>query len=374
MNPTITSLTSKPHYAVLDGLRGVAAVMVVAFHTFEIFSGGDHTKQLINHGYLAVDFFFLLSGFVIGHAYNDRWQQMSLKQFFKRRLIRLHPMIILGMTIGAICFYFSASPDLFPLVADTPFVQLFLMMLLGYLLIPITIPMDIRGWQEMYPLNGPAWSLFFEYIANIIYALVLRKASTKLLTLLALLAAIWLAYFTITSPKGDIIGGWSISAEQLTVGFTRLAYPFLAGLLLYKTFKPINIANAFFWCSLLLILVLAIPRIGGHQQLWQNGIYDAAMIIFIFPLIIFLGASGTIKNKLVSKFCKFLGDISYPIYMVHFPIAYVFYAWVTNNKLSLAQAWPMGLVAFTVSIVLAYLALKLYDMPVRKWLSKKYGR
>src|SRR5437763_7921827 len=90
---------SKRHYKTLDGLRGVAAVTVVIFHIFETFSGGDHTRQIINHGYLAVDFFFVLSGFVIGYAYDDRWGKMSLGGFFKRRLIRLHPMIIIGMLI-----------------------------------------------------------------------------------------------------------------------------------------------------------------------------------------------------------------------------------------------------------------------------------
>ncbi len=82
---------SKAHYPILDGLRGVAAIMVVAFHILETFSGGDHVKQIINHGYLAVDFFFVLSGFVIGYAYDDRWNNMTLGGFFKRRLIRLHP-------------------------------------------------------------------------------------------------------------------------------------------------------------------------------------------------------------------------------------------------------------------------------------------
>ncbi len=374
MNSSSSQLSTKPHYPILDGLRGVAALMVVFFHIFEIFSGGDHTKQLINHGYLAVDFFFLLSGFVIGHAYNDRWQQMSLKQFFKRRLIRLHPMIIMGMTIGAICFYFSASKDLFPLVADTPFWKLGVMMLIGYLLIPVTIPLDIRGWQEMYPLNGPAWSLFFEYMANIIYALVLRKASTKVLAVLTALSAAWLFYYAVNATSGDVIGGWSISTEQLKIGFTRLAFPFFAGLLLYKVFKPINISNAFFWCSALIVIILSIPRIGGHAYPWQNGIYDALAIIFLFPLLVFLGASGTIKHKRTAKFCTLLGELSYPIYMVHFPIVYVFYAWAVNHNIGLEEAWPIAIAVFIISVALAYLLLKVYDIPVRKWLTKKFGK
>ncbi|RYY09862.1 MAG: acyltransferase, partial [Chitinophagaceae bacterium] len=91
---------TKKHFVALDGLRGIAAIFVVVFHLLEIFSAGDHTKMMLNHGYLAVDFFFMLSGFVIPHAYDDRWRGMTLKGFFTRRLIRLQPMIIFGMTVG----------------------------------------------------------------------------------------------------------------------------------------------------------------------------------------------------------------------------------------------------------------------------------
>src|SRR6059058_2255738 len=153
---------SKRHYKTLDGLRGVAAVTVVVFHIFETFSGGDHTRQIINHGYLAVDFFFVLSGFVIGYAYDDRWGKMSLGEFFKRRLIRLHPMIIIGMLIGAVTFYFQDS-SAFPMIHHVPLGKLLLVMLIGCTLIPVGQSLDIRGWGEMHPLDGPAWTLFFEY-------------------------------------------------------------------------------------------------------------------------------------------------------------------------------------------------------------------
>ena len=98
---------TKKHYEILDALRGIAAIIVIVFHLFEIFSGGNHQIQIINHGYLAVDFFFALSGFVIGYAYDDRWNKMTVTSFFKRRLIRLHPMIIMGMLIGACLLYTS---------------------------------------------------------------------------------------------------------------------------------------------------------------------------------------------------------------------------------------------------------------------------
>ena len=167
------SLITKPHYLILDGLRGVASVMVVAFHIFEAHST-SHLDQIINHGYLAVDFFFVLSGFVVGYAYDDRWNKMSVGGFFKLRLIRLQPMVIMGMIVGALLFYFQDSP-LWPTIHEVPVWKMLLIMLIGFTLIPVPISMDIRGWQEMHPLNGPGWSLFFEYIANILYGVIRKK-------------------------------------------------------------------------------------------------------------------------------------------------------------------------------------------------------
>src|SRR5574343_2086738 len=133
---TGTFVDSKRHFGILDGLRGVAAVMVVLFHILETFTGGDNAKQIINHGYLAVDFFFLLSGFVIGYAYDDRWHKMTLGGFFKRRLIRLHPMIVMGMVIGAALFYTQEGP-VFPGIAATPVWKMLLIMLFGFLLLAL---------------------------------------------------------------------------------------------------------------------------------------------------------------------------------------------------------------------------------------------
>lgn len=365
-----TFFDSKQHYEILDGLRGVAAIMVVAFHILEIFSGGDHAKQMINHGYLAVDFFFLLSGFVIAHAYDDRWGKMTLAGFFRRRLIRLHPLIVVGMILGAICFYPSAS-DMFSNVADTPVWKLILVTLLGIVMIPVPPSLDIRGWVETYPLNGPAWSLFFEYIANICYALFLRKISTKILAFLVFVSAVVLIHFAVSRPEGDIIGGWSLTAEQLRVGFTRLLYPFLAGMLLRRLFKTgLKMENAFFWCSAVLILLLAMPRIGAHEQSWINGIYDSLVVILLFPLVVYVAASSQIKGEKMQIICSLLGNISYPLYITHFPILYVYYGWVSNKKVSLEQAWPVGLLLLVFCIGLAFVILKYYDQPVRRWLMK----
>lgn len=363
---------SKRHYEILDGLRGIAAVMVVIFHLLETFSGGNHLKQIINHGYLAVDFFFVLSGFVIGYAYDDRWHKMTLKDFFKRRLIRLHPMIIMGMIIGAIGYYFSASPALFPQISDMPVWHLLLIMLIGCTLLPVPPSMDIRGWGEMHPLNGPAWSLFFEYVANILYALFIRKLSNTVLAVFVFLAGCALIHFAVTGPNGDVIGGWSFNADQLQVGFTRLLYPFFAGLLLSRICRPGKIKHAFLWCSLLVIIILSVPRIGGSEHLWMNGIYDSFSIIVMFPIIVYIGACGNVNGKYSSRICSFFGNISYPVYIIHYPLIYIFTAWVVDNKVAMTDAWPAALLVLVASIAIAYGSYKLYDIPVRKWLSQKY--
>ncbi len=131
-----TYLASKPRYEILDGLRGVAALIVVAYHLFETYATGAH-DQVLNHGYLAVDFFFVLSGFVVGYAYDDRWNCMTTWGFFKRRLVRLHPLIIVGTLIGMATFYLGGSPA-FPIVDETPWYMLLLVGVLGMLMIPLS--------------------------------------------------------------------------------------------------------------------------------------------------------------------------------------------------------------------------------------------
>lgn len=364
---------TKPHYEILDGLRGVAAIMVVFFHIFEIFSNGDHTQQIINHGYLAVDFFFMLSGFVISYAYDNRWSTMTLKDFFVRRLIRLQPMIIIGSLIGAALFYFQHSPDLgWGGIAGTPVWKLVMVMLIGMTVFPVGKSLDLRGWGEMHPLNGPAWSLFFEYIANLAYALILRRLSKIVLVILMIIAAGFTIHLAFTNPNGDMIGGWSIDdPTQLKIGFTRLTFPFLAGIVLAKTSKLIFTPKAFLATSIVLVVILAVPRLGGNSAHWQNALFECFALMIVFPFIIWLGAGGKVVGKKANKLCKFLGDISYPIYITHYPIVYVFYAWVVNGKNTLEDSWIAALATVIISIAFAYVSMKFYDIPVRKWLTQK---
>jgi peptidoglycan/LPS O-acetylase OafA/YrhL len=280
-------------------------------------------------------------------------------------------MVVIGSVIGAALFYFQVSSS-FPLIAGTPVWKVLLLMIIGSTLIPVPISMDIRGWQEMHPLNGPAWSLFFEYIANILYAVVIRRFSKLVLSVFVALTACLLIRFLLQGQQGDMIGGWSINQQQLSIGFIRVLYPFFAGVLLCRMGKLIRVKGAFWWCSLLIILVLSVPRIGDEHHLWMNGLYEALSVILIFPLIVSIGAGGIINHPQSARICKFLGDISYPLYITHYPLIYVYTAWVVNNNVPLGtKGLLVGLLLAIVSIGLAYGCLKLYDEPVREWLKRK---
>ena len=189
---------------------------------------------------------------------------------------------------------------------------------------------------------------------------------------MVLIAACITIHYALTNPNGNIIGGWAIDPHQLRIGFTRLAFPFLAGMLLAKTARLRYMPKAFLSASLLLLIFMSVPHIGGDEYRWINGVYECFGLMVVFPLVIWLGAGGKVRGKKATKLCKFLGDISYPIYITHFPIVYIYMAWVTNNSLTLSESWFMGIVCVVVSITVAYLSMKLYDIPVREWLRKRF--
>ena len=401
-------LASKPRYEILDGLRGVAAMLVVAYHLFETYYHGA-PDQPINHGYLAVDFFFVLSGFVVGYAYDDRWEKphplarpldackartpspkgergcFTLWTFFKRRLIRLHPMVIFGTLFGALMFYFGSCAD-FPLINQTPWWMVMLVMFWCFTMIPLPNTMDIRGWAETNPLNGPAWSLQWEYIANILYALVIRRLSKVALgicvAIFAVLTIILCLNIDVTGfleernwASFTVVGGWSTTSDQLQVGLTRLLYPFFCGLLVSRMGKFIKVKAGFWWCSLMIVVLLCMPWMGlgteGDSR-WTNGLYEAVCILVAFPLIVAMGAGSSVKGGKSENINRFLGEISYPIYITHYPLIYMQMSWARSH----ADA-PLGMhifvavCIFLLAILVAYGAYRLYDLPVREWLKKK---
>ena len=263
---------------------------------------------------------------------------------------------------------------------------------MGLLILPCPNSLDIRGWGELNSFNGPQWTLTFEYIGNILYAFVFRHLPKIALAILCVCCAFFTLDLTLGwdvfglfpgGPQYTVIGGWSLTAQQIYVGFTRLLYPFLCGLLISRILpgrrsesnpsgSPIHLRGGFWWCSLALVVIFSIPCIGGHTGI-PDGLYQAFCILILFPIIVLTGAGSVTTDKKSTAVCKWLGDISYPIYITHYPIMYMQMGWVAANPK--APVWMhvcVNLGVIFMSIILAYGLLKIYDLPVRAWLTEHW--
>ncbi len=369
---------SKPHYVLLDGLRGVAALVVIIYHVFECFDWSP-----VPHGYLAVDFFFVLSGFVIGYAYDDRWQpadgqkRLTTGGFFLRRLIRLHPVVIAGAVLGVVCYLLQGSVRWDGTHVGVGLVML--VMLLNMFMLPLVpgASADVRGNGEMFPINGPHWSLFFEYIGNILYALLLRRLPTRILALLAF--GLGCLLVNICLSDGYLGVGWSMVDGGLWSGMIRMLFPYTIGMLMSRLFRPMRIKYSFWVCTVIIVAVACLPLAFGNLLSSVGGAYDAVCVIILFPILVWLGASELTTDANTRQISALLGNLSYPLYAIHYPLMYLFYAHigfdgnlVTINRLS--EVWLAALVVPVASIVLAWLCFRYYDLPLRRWLTKRAGR
>ena len=381
LSTTATFLDTKPHYDLLDGLRGVAALLVVVYHVFEGFSfaeltngAGDGLIRTFNHGYLAVDFFFMLSGFVLSYAYDDRFRSMRRGSVFKRRLIRLHPMLLVGVLIGATTFLIQGAVTWCGEAVAPQWIAL--SALLACFMIPALpgVGYEVRGNGEAFPLNGPSWSLFFEYIGNILYALILRRLNKAWLAVVVALTGLGWAWFALTnvSGYGSMGVGWTIDSVNFGGGMLRMLFPFALGMLLARHFKPLYVRGAFAWCSLALVGLFAVPYIEGQEPVCMNSVYELFCLAVAFPLIVWLGASGVAGGKKASAVCDLLGQLSYPLYVIHYPFMYLFYDFlIKEERYTLASAWPQALAVVVGCLLLAYALLKCYDLPVRRYLARR---
>ena len=346
---------TKPHFSVLDGLRGVAALAIVVFHFME-WVYADFAQNFIGHGFLAVDFFFCLSGFVTGYAYDDRLATGGLWNFFKARMIRLHPLVILGSVLGlpAVLFYtFGGAPAVYFTG------RIALIFLCSLLLIPLPA-MEDRAFNN-FGLNAPSWSLFWEYIANIVYALVLFRLARRHLMLLAIVAAVLLSF--VSYRHENLLGGWN--GETFWDGGARIFYSFTAGLLIHRSGWIIKNSLGFAGLSVLLILAFIFPWIAG----W-NWLTELLIVLLYFPLLIMLGA-GTSLSPGLKPVCVFSGQISYPLYMTHYAVIWMFGHYLTNYKPGPSEL-TMIIISGTVLLVgVAYIVMIAYDIPVRRYLTRK---
>lgn len=350
-------LKTKQHFEILDGLRGVAAIAVVVFHFMEI-AVPDYNKSFIAHAYLAVDFFFCLSGFVIAYAYDNRLQKIGNSAFFKLRLIRLHPLVVIGAIIGLFAFVFDPYSNLWHSYSS----RLIIMFVTSCLMIPYAVVPE--RYFNLFHLNPPTWSLFWEYVINVVYAFVLVKLSKKMLAILTVISAMVLVY--VSYKWRNLAVGWGVGDNNYIGGPVRVAFSFLAGMLIYRFGWIIKSKLGFIPVAALTLLAFVFPW--NDKTSW---IVDPVIVIVYLPLMVSLGAGAHLRNGL-KKVCNFSGEISYPLYMVHYPFIWIFFSYVEKTKPDIKEMTIVIIVGTILLLALAYLVLKFVDEPIRKYLRRKF--
>lgn len=342
-------------FYVLDALRGIAALTVVQLHTARFF--GD--VRPFRHAGLAVDFFFMLSGFVLTYAYQAKldsgWPTAS---FMKTRLIRLYPLYLLGCLIGAAFWILRAHFGHSQIQAST----LALLLLLGLFILPAPPAVHAAGGAA-FPFNLPTWSLFFEVLANLFHGSLLRRKSQRLLQILAGLSAI--ALIATVSHLDTIDCG--PGQVDVYFGVTRILFAYTAGILVFFmwTKHRLRVAVSPFIPALLLIAILVGP---SATAVW----FDLVSMILLFPILVFLGACSTPSNSLLPV-THWMGITSYAIYILHAPLSAFFeLGWNRAFHHNIDLDAPWGGLAFMVFIVLAAVAIdRWYDTKLLSFLRAK---
>jgi peptidoglycan/LPS O-acetylase OafA/YrhL len=323
-------------FVTLDGLRGVAALAVVMFHGDPYF-----VPFAVSEGYLAVDFFFALSGFVLAYAYTQRLRQdMSTLTFLQLRVVRLYPLYILGTAFGLL--------SLLPHPPDWAFSNFPINLVAAVLFLPSP------GSIIFFPFNHPLWSLFHELVANVAFAALSKRLSRALLCAIVTISAVLLIEEARWWGTLDSSNGW----ENWAGGFIRVSFSFFAGVLLYRIWQkrpaPVNLPAPFL--GLVLLAVLSFPVPNNHE-----GIYDTCVVLVAFPLLLWFGASSK-PSRPVASVCSWMGNVSYATYVLHWPMI------LTAAALHMPEELPWGALLFVAIALAADGATRFFDRPVRRWL------
>jgi len=318
----------KTRFLALDGLRGMAAIAVLLFHA----TPPVGVPWLAPHGFLAVDFFFALSGFVIAHAYGARLASGSLSplRFAVRRYVRLWPSAALGTAIGivAILVIVRPIPSSLGIVAT-----------LGFLLVPT---MGTGG--PFFPLNSPLWSLFDELLANGLHGAGGARLRTRDLAIVTAVAAF---------ASASVF----LADSRLFVGPIRVLYPYCAGVLVYS----LNASKRYFPLGRVGAYALVAVMLGCFFLPEAHGIAEAAIrtsfIGVVVPLVVWAGAELRPPGYLVLP-CQVAGEASYPLYALHVPIFALVFAGARPTS-------PSYIGYLAITCVLAVVVGRFYDAPVR---------
>ncbi len=355
---TVISFTNR-HMAVLDGSRGFAALFVVMAHSLM-------TYRFVPVAHVAVDYFFVLSGLVLAHAYGEKLRggSMSIGRFFAIRFVRLYPMIALGMAMGAVSFL--AAQWMWP---EGAHMKHFLTALgAAFLLVPLPAGFLAPSIDYIYPLCLQAWSLLFEVISNLVYAPLVRYLTMP--RLLAFQAACGAAYtWSLWIHRHSTLG---TTLDYFPDGLLRVAYSFTAGLVIYRLMRPgLRISTKALPVLMMLFAAICMAPVtwGSNRSLY---LYFSAVLV-VMPALVFLAAHMHPGPRLTAA-CSFLGRLSYPLYMAHFPVIYLF-----NQTMRNVPMYGKHLIAFVClqllcALAAGILAMRLFDEPLRAWLRRRLLR
>jgi peptidoglycan/LPS O-acetylase OafA/YrhL len=342
-------------YEFLDGIRGIAAIFVVLFHTSE------SLKPSLAHSYLAVDLFFVLSGFVIAHAYDLRLKNGNIPalQFLRIRLTRLYPIYLLSVLVSLPLLMLGLVRDMPASYSNPSLVQISTLTISTALFLPFYV----RGGYALFPLNQPYWSLFFELLTNIVYAVIRPILSNRLLTVIVVATGLMLVMLVKYFGKLNVGASWGL--YSVVGGFARCIFGIFCGLLLYRRCELVPRflrKPAMPWLAVLLIaLVLSAPSFGIY-----DGFFDLLSVFTIFPLAVATASHGN-RSKYASIMIM-LGTASYPLYVFHSPVSQIVGHWggtVLNEWGAVKEVLLIG----AIMLVGVWLE-KHYDLPARHWLSK----
>lgn len=336
------------HFSDLDFLRGVAAILVMLFH----FGERSDLAWLAPHGFLAVDLFFVMSGFVLSHAYGARLAdgRLRLSRFVLLRILRFLPMIWLGTAIAAVIELGRPGGLGTQHLLDT-----LAALLRGLLLVPTFTHGSLE--QTCFPLDGPAWTLFFEVVANIAFGVaVIVRAPKPAIGLLGLVSAIWLGLYLGHRPSFEYAGA---VATDFLVGFPRVALSMVIGVGLHRLKLPRPHLNRWVLASILLVLAMVPPLPGLAEP-----VFNMTAVLVIFPLIVLLATSAPPQAH-EPFIVRWSGLISYPLYAVHYPVLRAVGFLVLRAHLSLGGRLAV-VVATSAALVLFAAACEWFlDRPLR---------
>lgn len=320
----------------LDAMRGLAAIAVAV----------SHVDRIVPAGHLAVDFFFALSGLVLGLAYQDRLVRgMSVGAFTRLRVVRLWPLYALGSAIGLITI---VAPVAAALGAAWRPAETLVAVTTAAMMVPNP------SAELLFPANPPAWSLLFELLVNIAFAAWLIWLRTRWLIVIALVGLVGFGVAAVAAEGSNLGWGW----PQLPGGMARVSFAFIVGVVLARI-DPRAVRRAS-WAALVPIMLLLVPMVSPSQVA-----SDLVTIALVVPLAVLLGARFELPARL-TRAGAWLGDLSYPLYALHYPLLVPCHRVATALGLSGAAE---TLLFMAVAIGCARLAIPL-DAEIRRALTR----